>query len=85
MDIIVKAENVFFLLSLRCASFFSSLLRRTRYVHVIRCFSRLKSERIIINALERSEESEDEEGASDKIEDPIEDHLMGYRDNVATL
>lgn len=70
---------------LRTASFFSSLLRRTRDVHIIGCLSRLKTESIVVDAPERGEENKDEEGPSDKIEDAIEDHLVVHRENVATL
>ena len=84
MDIVCNGENIFVCYCLCSASFFSSLLR-TRYVHVIRCLSRLKSESIIFDAPDCSEESKDEEGPSNKIEDSIEDHLVVYCENVATL
>jgi hypothetical protein len=85
-----KEESIVFF-CLRCANFFArfssfpSLLRRTRDVHIVGCLSRLKSESIIFDSLDCSEVSKDEDGPSEKVEDAIENHLVVYADNVATL
>ena len=45
----------------------------------------MQSESIVFDVLERSEEAEEEDRPSEKVEDAIEDHLVGHRNNVATL
>jgi hypothetical protein len=45
----------------------------------------LKVESIVIGGLQCSEEREEEDGAREKVEDAIEDHLAVYRDSVSTF
>ena len=45
----------------------------------------MKGESIVIGGLQRSEEREEEDGASEKVEDAIEDHLAVYRDSISTF
>jgi len=45
----------------------------------------LEGESIVISGLQRGEVSEEEDGASEKVEDAIEDHLVIYIDSISTL
>jgi hypothetical protein len=45
----------------------------------------LKGESVVVSGLQRGEESEKEDGASEKVEDAIEDHLAIHRDSISAL
>ena len=45
----------------------------------------MKGESIVVSGLQRGEESEEEDGASEKVEDAIEDHFTIYRDSISAL
>jgi hypothetical protein len=63
-----------------------SLLRRSGTdTHIIRHFSRLKSEALIFDILQPTEETEEKEGPGEKVEDAVEDRFASYTDDVRTL
>lgn len=45
----------------------------------------MKGESIVVSGLQRGEEGEEKDGASKKVEDAIEHHLVIYVDSISTL
>jgi len=45
----------------------------------------LKGESIVVSSLQRGEEREEKDGASEKVEDAIKHHLVIYVDSISTL
>ncbi|SRR6266849_2947991 len=60
-----------------CTSFCSLLCRAGRGTHIIGHFARLKSEGVIFETLYPREETEQEDGPSEKVEDAVKNHFAG--------